>query len=66
MSERIGKVHYRSGEARVFGIYEVLFCSGRSQSLAQVTRVLDDVTCGSCRRKLLKQAKAAPDLGTAA
>ena len=55
---RNSKVHYRPVPLR-FGISEMLFCSGRLVSYAAVTTGLDDVTCGSCRRKLIKQAKTA-------
>ena len=44
---------YRSSFRRVAG-YEILFCSGRSQFGAAVTRVLDDVTAahaGGARRR---------------
>ena len=52
-----GKVHYRSGAPRAAGL-ELLFCSGRSMSFGLHTRMLDEVTCRACRRKLVKQARA--------
>lgn len=39
--------------------WRTLFCSGRSVMYALTTQTPDEVTCGSCRRKLVRMAKAA-------
>jgi hypothetical protein len=46
------KTHYRSNSIG-------LFCSGRSSMYVTcyVTSKLDEVTCGSCRRKIIARAK---------
>lgn len=46
------KTHYRSNTSG-------LFCSGRSSLYVThyVTEKLDEITCGSCRRRLIARAK---------
>ena len=48
------KTHYNSNSVG-------LFCSGRSPLFALVftTSIMDEVTCGSCRRKLVARSKKA-------
>ena len=50
-----GKVHYRSLAPQAMG--SLLFCSGMSVSGALHTRSFDEITCRSCRRKLVRKAK---------
>ena len=59
----MAKTHYRSAAAHAMG--SPLFCSGRSMAFGLHTRMLDEVTCRHCRRKLVQKALSSPDAAAA-
>ena len=55
-----GKVHYLTYRT-LAGQSAVLFCSGGRRTMpGEGTRVLDEVTCRICRRKLVQVAMSSP------
>jgi hypothetical protein len=49
------KTHYQPENVGM-GFGRVLWCSGRHVDFAWTTSNTDEITCGNCRRKLVREA----------